>query len=157
MKTATEITILKDVLINKPFVADTAQLIISAIQEGEVNPLDLKLKVKAMESVLETIKPILDKAARDEAETYGAKSFERLGAKVEMFEAATKYDYSMCNDDEYKDLLLEQEKLKLKIKQREKFLQSIDGKMNIITDDGEGVTVFAPTKSSTSTLKITLQ
>ena len=154
----TEISILKDVLINKPFVADTSQIIISAIQQGEVNPLELKLKVKAMESVLETIKPILDKAARDEAETFGAKSFERLGAKVELFEAATKYDYSMCNDDEYKDLLVEQEKLKLKIKQREKFLQAIDGKMTLVVEGtGEVVTVFPPTKSSTSTIKITLQ
>jgi hypothetical protein len=154
----TEISILKDVLINKPFVADTAQLIISAIQQGEVNPLELKLKVKAMESVLETIKPILDKAARDEAETFGAKSFERLGAKVELFEAATKYDYSMCNDDEYKYLLVEQEKLKLKIKKREEFLKSIDGKMTLVIEGtGEVVTVFPPTKSSTSSLKITLQ
>ena len=154
----TEISILKDVLINKPFVADTSQIIISAIQQGEVNPLELKLKVKAMESVLETIKPILDKAARDEAETFGSKSFERLGAKVELFEAATKYDYSMCNDDEYKDLLVEQEKLKLKIKKREEFLKSIDGKMTLVIEGtGEVVTVFPPTKSSTSSLKITLQ
>lgn len=154
----TEISILKDVLINKPFVADTSQIIISAIQQGEVNPLELKLKVRAMESVLETIKPILDKAARDEAETFGAKSFERLGAKVELFEAATKYDYSMCNDDEYKDLLVEQEKLKLKIKKREEFLKSIDGKMTLVIEGtGEVVTVFPPTKSSTSSLKITLQ
>ena len=154
----TEISILKDVLINKPFVADTSQIIISAIQQGEVNPLELKLKVKAMESVLETIKPILDKAARDEAETFGAKSFERLGAKVELFEAATKYDYSMCNDDEYKYLLVEQEKLKLKIKKREEFLKSIDGKMTLVIEGtGEVVTVFPPTKSSTSSLKITLQ
>jgi hypothetical protein len=154
----TQIALLSGVEINKPYVADTSQSIIAAIQSGEVNPLDLKLQVKAIESVLETIKPILDKEARNEAEKFGAKSFDRLGAKVELFEAATKYDYSMCNDDEYKDLLVEQEKLKLKIKQREKFLQAIDGKMTLVVEGtGEVVTVFPPTKSSTSTIKITLQ
>jgi hypothetical protein len=154
----TQIALLSGVEINKPYVADTSQSIIAAIQSGEVNPLDLKLQVKAIESVLETIKPILDKEARNEAEKFGAKSFDRLGAKVELFEAATKYDYSMCNDDEYKDLLVEQEKLKLKIKKREEFLKSIDGKMTLVIEGtGEVVTVFPPTKSSTSTIKITLQ
>lgn len=146
----------KEVAIDKPFIANTAQSIISAINEGELNPIDLKLRLKAIESVIETIKPVLDKAARDEAEKYGAKSFERLGARIELIEAGTKYDYSNCNDDQYKDLIIELEKLKLKIKQREKFLQSIDGSMNIVTDHGEGVTVFAPIKTSTSTIKITL-
>lgn len=153
----TEIAILDSVQITKPFIADTSQSIISSIQNGEVNPLDLKLKVKAVESVLETIKPVLDQHARTEAEKYGAKTFEHLGASVELFEAGTKYDYSACNDEQYNELLAMQEVLKEKMKEREAFLKSIKGSMNIVNESGEAVTVFAPIKKSTSSLKITIK
>lgn len=129
--------------------------IINAINNGEVSALEIKMKQKYLETIFEATKIAVDKAARDEAETYGEKTFKKFGGEVSLIEAGTKYDYSQCNDEEYLDLLVELEAVKLKVKHRETFLKSIKGSMNIVTKHGEAVTVFPPIKTSTSTLKIT--
>lgn len=129
--------------------------IINAISSGEMSGLQFKMKQKMWESIFEACKIAVDKAARDEAETYGEKTFKKFGGEVSLIEAGTKYDYSQCNDEEYLDLLVELEAVKLKVKDRETFLKSIKGSMNIVTKHGEAVTVFPPIKTSTSTLKIT--
>lgn len=129
--------------------------IINAISSGEISGLQFKMKQKMWESIFEACKIAVDKAARDEAETYGEKKFKTFGGEVSLIEAGTKFDYSLCNDEEYVDLLAEFEAVKTKVKDRETFLKSIKGSINIVTKHGEAVTVFPPVKTSTSTIKIT--
>jgi len=136
-------------------IQSTANAMIQAVQSGEVSALEMKLKQKFIEAVIEQTKSVIDKAARDEAELYGEKKFTKFGGEVSLIEAGIKFDYSNCNDEVYNDLLTELEAIKAKIKDREAFLKSIKGSINIITDHGEAVTVFPPIKTSTSTLKIT--
>ena len=129
--------------------------IINAISSGEMSGLQFKMKQKMWESIFDACKIAVDKAAREEAETYGEKKFKTFGGEVTLIEAGTKYDYSQCNDEEYTILIARLEALKAKIKDRETLLKSIKGSMNIVTEDGEGATIYPPIKTSTSTIKIT--
>lgn len=136
-------------------IQSTANAMIEAVQSGEVSALEMKLKQKFIEAVIEQTKPVIDKAAREEAELYGEKKFNKFGGEVSLIEAGQKFDYTLCNYQKYFDAVANLEKAKEAVKECETFLKSIKGSMNIVTEDGEAVTVFPPIKTSTSTLKIT--
>ena len=129
--------------------------IINAISSGEMSGLQFKMKQKMWESIFDACKIAVDKAARDEAESYGEKKFKTYGGEVSLIEAGQKYDYSQCNYQKYFDAVAELEKAKEAVKECETLLKSIKGSMNIVTEDGEAVTIYPPIKTSTSTLKIT--
>ena len=69
---------------------------------GEYNPLDVELKLKAMEETIKQLRS--DEEIRafvlSEAEKYG-KSFEWRGAKMSIREVGVKYDYSSTGDSEW--------------------------------------------------------
>lgn len=134
--------------------AATANLV-DAVKDGTINPLHAKLKMKAIETVLKDAAAEIDSYARAEAETHGSKSFQVYGATVELIEAGAKYDFTNCGDPVYNELTKQAAEIAAQIKNREAFLKTVQGSMNIVTDDGEGVTVYPPVKSSTSTVKIT--
>lgn len=134
--------------------AATASLV-EAVKDGSLNPLHAKLKMKALETMLKEAASEIDSYAREEAEKHGGKSFECYGAKVDLIEAGVKYDFTNCGDPVYNELTKQAAEIAAQIKNREAFLKTVQGSMNIVTEDGEGVTVYPPVKSSTSTIKIT--
>lgn len=120
--------------------------LVRRVNDGEINPLDLKAQMKFIEKTLE----LIDKQTKDswmkEAVKYG-KSFEYKGWQVDEIEAGIKYDYSM--DVEWSEL-------KEKIKSRETFLKAIKEPLEIVnTTTGETTTIYPPIKKSTTTLKFT--
>lgn len=122
---------------------------------GEYNPLDVKLKLKAIE---ETVKQLQDddeirQFIMAEAEKYG-KSFEWRGAKMSIREVGVKYDYASSGDSEWALLDAEIKELTEKRKAREKFLQSIpeDGTVSPAT----GEVIYRPAKTSTTSIAVTL-
>ncbi len=126
------------------------------LTSGSINPLELKLYLKAMEKVAENIKETLDPLVRAEAEKYGSKSFMFRGATLELSEVGTKYDYSNCGDAEWDKLNADAEKILEKKKNREVFLRGIKGSLNIIDGDSVPCTIYPPVKKSTSSVKITI-
>lgn len=153
----TQIEILSSQTIDKTTAAEMAQLIISAIENGDVNALNLKIKIKAIENVIETIKPILDKEARSIAELEGAKSFTRLGSTVKLQETGVRYDYSLCGDPYHKYLSEKFDEAKANKEKREKYLKALDKPETIVDQhSGEIVTIYPPIKTSTSSVVITL-
>ena len=80
------------------------------------------------------------------------------GAKYQVKEAGTKYDYSQCNDPFYDELQAAAISADEKLKARAIFLQSLPTSGMIITDPltGETYTAYPPSKSSTTTVSITL-
>jgi hypothetical protein len=80
-----------------------------------------------------------------------------FGAVIDSVETGVKYDYQSTNCPEWErfdEMVKHYSELK---KQRETFLKSLKEPLNIITDDGEIVTINPPIKSSTTALKITLK
>ena len=131
--------------------------IISELESGRINPLDLLKQIKCFEKVIEQTKDTLSKMAREEAEKYGAKSFEYKGIKIELAEVGTKYDYSQCNDFVLAKVSEELSKLNESKKQRETFLKSLKEPISLVDEEsGDIIQVLPPIKSSTSSLKVTI-
>jgi len=125
------------------------------LENGVVNPLDLLKAQKCIEKTFDAVKPKLMGLALTEAEKYG-KSFEYKGIKIEQAEVGAKYDYSSCGHIDY-DLLCKQiDELLVKKKDYETMLKTLKDATNMISNDGETMTVYPPKKSSTSSLKVTL-
>lgn len=131
---------------------------VQEVKAGNVNALQLKAQLKCFEKVAEAI----DKETKFEQLTermkYKEKTIELYGAKIEVAEVGTKYDYSVCNDPCWNELNENIEKLAEAKKQRETFLKSISQPIGI-TDEftqGETVVINPPVKSSTTGLKFTI-
>ena len=130
-------------------VRTVADQLIELAEQG--NPLEVKLKLKAMSEAIDEACKKIDKMARDEAEKHGAKTFDFMGCSIGLIEAGTKYDFSNCGD-------IELEALAERIKKRKDIVKNIDGKMIMVNEStGESYEVLPPVKSSTSTIKITLK
>ena len=147
------------------FATDNAQRfefandIVNRVIIGEVDSINIHLQLKAMEEIIKTIQgnDVYKRILLEESEKYG-KSFDKYNAKFSIKETGVKYDYSQCNDSillelEEKALLLDNE-----IKERQAFLKAlpITG-IDIIDFNGEVLKVFPPSKSSTTSVAVTLK
>ena len=133
--------------------------IVQSCKEGEVNALNIHLQIKCMEDMISTIKEDAEykKLILEEAEKYG-KSFEYKNAKIEIKETGTKYNWSVCNDPSYVNILLKADEVDKEKKEREKFLKAIPEKgFETLTEEGEILTIYRPTKSSTTSIAVTLK
>lgn len=123
---------------------------------GDYNPLDVELKLKAMEETIKQLRS--DEEIRafvlSEAEKYG-KSFEWRGAKMSIREVGVKYDYAATGDSEWAILDAQIRELTEKKKAREKFLQSIPDGGTVNPDTAE--VVYRPAKTSTTSIAVTLR
>jgi hypothetical protein len=127
----------------------------SEILAGYENPLRIAKLLKAMEETIKSLRE--DKDVREiilsEAMKYSEKTIEAFGAEFQTKETGVKYDYSVCDDDEWKDLQEQQTRLAAKIKARETFLKSIKGDVY----DGNGVKLNPPVKTSTTLVTVILK
>jgi hypothetical protein len=132
------------------FVSD----LISRIEEGQADPIKVKLQVKKMEELVKAIQE--NKRFRellmDEAVKLG-KTFERYEAKFENRSAPAKFDFTACNDAEHTRLTASIEELKCRLKERESFLKSMPScGLDIVTDDGEVYKIYPPVKGAAGDL-----
>lgn len=93
---------------------------------------------------------------RDELAKNKGKFQTNSGAKIEAAEVGTKYDYSQCNDPILRDLNKTLAETNEAVKEREAFLKAVPEKGIEIRHDDELVTIYPPSKSSTSSYKLTL-
>lgn len=145
--------------------------IVSAIEEGAIDPLKVHIQIKAMEDIIFGITSTDEKknarnvefAKRyrsillESAQKYG-NSFDVHNAKFKVAEVGVKYDYSKCNDPVLDELYIQKKELDARVKEREKFLQNapISGTTIVNDDTGEATTVFPPSKRSTTSVTVTL-
>lgn len=122
---------------------------------GDYNPLDVELKLKAIEEITKQLRADDDIRAfvMKEAEKYG-KSFEWRGAKMSIREVGVKYDYASTGDSEWAILDSQIKELSEKKKAREKFLQAVPPAGTASPDTGE--VIYPPAKTSTTSIAVTL-
>ena len=125
------------------------------LENGEVNPLEIITMQKAIEKVFDAVKPTLSELARAEAEKHG-KSFDFKGAKIECVEVGTKYDFSECGHLDYDDLCEKINQLTEMKKNYETMIKTYKEPQDLVSIDGEVMTVYPPKKTSTSSIKVTL-
>jgi hypothetical protein len=134
-----------------------AEQITNNLLEGLADPLKVHLQVKCMEDLIKQItsNSVYKDLLVTEAAKFG-KSFEHHNAKFEIKETGVKYDYESCSDPILKDLEDELALLESKIKDRQSFLKSIKGTIEILIGD-ELVTLYPPVKTSTTSVTINLK
>jgi hypothetical protein len=133
-------------VLTKKELGDKAQVIINKVRGGEVNALDAFLAAKAMEKVSKTIQEAIKDESVTEAMKYSKDERLKFGAKFQVTEGRTMFDYEA--DDEYK-------RLKDALAFRKGLLdQAIQGKEKGLTisvpDTGE-VVLPPPVKGGTET------
>jgi len=159
--------------ISKKGIAKAAMNIYISIMEGNMSATDVAVMLKFVEETGKQLKELTDDDGKnsfvdlvreeieknsDDGKTYNSKH----GVKFELFEAATKLDYESCGDPIWNRLNKELETVKVKIKERESFLKTIRDSvtLNIADPDTaefhENVTIYPPSKTSTSTYKQTM-
>lgn len=135
--------------------------IIEQVHEGEQDPIKVHLQLKCAEDIIKQItsNDIFKGDLLDACDKQGGKSFMYQSAKFEKKEVGTKYDYSQCNDQVLVSLEAQHAELTEKLKQRQKFLQTVPIAGYIVTDEDSGETfkVFPPSKSSTTSVAVTLK
>lgn len=153
----TAISTLKNLPETKQQIDVFASQLENALNNGQIVPTDLLRFQKAMEKVFEKIKPTLTECAISEVEHYEKNAIIK-GSEFSIVEAGTKYDFSGCNDLEYKSLEFTLEKAKEALKQREMFLKAIKEPLQVIDESsGEVFTIYPPKKTSTTTVKVTFK
>jgi hypothetical protein len=134
-----------------------ASEVVRQLQDDEISALDVKIALKQMEVAIEQVKKVADRMAADEAAKYGEKSFVYKGAKIELAELASRYDFSKCG---YPQLTRMEDAIKSygeQSKSLQAWLKSLKGKTEYIDPEtGEVCEVYPPTKTSTTGIKITL-
>ena len=91
-----------------------ANLVITeTLSGGYIDPIDLDLRLKAIEETIKMIRknPELKKYTIEEAEKFGQKTFETRGSKITVSQRTT-YDYKNCKDEVWNGMKLEEKQLK---------------------------------------------
>lgn len=155
---STEIEKLKSFPTTKNEIASFAERLNEALDSGELGALETLLRFKAIEKILEQAKPMLDKMVLNEAAKYPEKTIELFGVKFLKKNGPAQWDYTNCNDGQYKLLKQYQAEYNKKVKEREEFLQAMTEPMTALDEDtGEIVKIFPASKSQKELVQVNFQ
>lgn len=143
--------------------------IVSKMVDEQVDPLKIHLQVKAMEDIITGLTSRDEKKNKnfayavtyqnlllEAAEKHG-KKFQLHNAEFSIKEVGTSYDFSKCEDIELIELLKDQDILKEKIKAKQDFLKTVPlSGLEILIGD-ELVKVYPPSKTSTTSVAVSLK
>ena len=124
---------------------------LSLIEQGALNPLDVKILIKRLSKSLDEIEEQVCKMALAEAEKYGSKTFQYKSAEIEICELGTKYDYTNCNSHKWNKMNTAIKDLTNSKTELEKLLKTIK---DPIADPETGELIYPAIKTSTTGLKI---
>ena len=133
--------------------------LVEQIESGSIDPLKVHLHIKCMEDIIKQLNDntIYKKSLVDAAEKYGQKSFQFMNSKIEIKEVGTKYDFSQCADPVYQQFEQMADSAKDSLKKRGDFLKTVPIEGLELKIDDEVVTVYPPSKSSTTSIAVTLK
>jgi len=150
------ITIINDLPVDYVSIGNLVYEAKRMILSGDYSPLDIEIRLKAMEELVKQLRGDADVKAAviAEAEKYG-KSFEYKGVKVQIREGGVKYDYSATGDSEWAILDAKSKEIAEAKKAREKFLQAVPASGTVSPETGEHI--YPPAKTSQTTVAVTLR
>jgi hypothetical protein len=135
-----------------------ANAIIETVLNGNINPLDLPVKKKCIEMALDQAmkNEKVQEVLIEEIRKHG-KHADHFGAKLEVIEAGTKYHFDKCNDPDLRALEAEAAIINAKATARKELLKKLSPEGETILKDDEVIQIYPPTKTSTTTIKITMK
>lgn len=124
--------------------------VVTELEGGVIDPLELRRNIKAIEIALEAIKEKARDIFVDEAQKYG-KEFSYAGADFKVGEYGIKYNYKGTGDPVWA-------KLSEMLKQREEYLRSMK-EVDYWTDEetGEIYKITPPVKTSTTSVSVNIK
>lgn len=132
--------------------------LIEAVKSGELDPLTVRIQIKAIEMVLERVNRETTQNQLTAAAKYPEQKFEFLGASIQKAEHGTKYDYAGCGDTIYEELAKVANKANEALKVRCEFLKALKEPLRIVDEStGEIVLIHPPVKTSTSGLNVSIK
>lgn len=137
---------------------ETVDSLVTQVIGGEVDAVETFIKAKAL---YETLGAFLKNSGVvettiSECEKNGHEGALYNGARMIVAEAGVRYDFSSCNDPKWNDLAAQKATIEAQLKERETFLRAIPGSQTIVNEEtGEVATVYPPTKTSSTTVKVT--
>lgn len=133
--------------------------LVVGVQEGSIDPLQLLVKLKFAQSIIEdTIESIQPHCVDEASKYHKGEDIKLLGAELKVKEAGTKYDYSGCGDKVYEQYDLTIKQNKEAMKGRENFLKSLKKTETLVDEDtGEVYTIHPPVKKSSTIVQVTIK
>ena len=124
------------------------------------NALPAAEALSAMENFVKEVKgnkQYID-FVRDEIAKHGKSANTGSGTKIELAEVGTKYDFSKCEDPKIIELENKINYLDSELADRKDFLKTVPLSGLLVTDENTGETykVYPPSKTSTSSYKVTI-
>ena len=135
-------------------IAVFAHQLIRSVKEGNTNPLELHVALKALELLSKEVREQIEENTLIEASKYAEKKFDAYGAIVERGEVGTTYNYETSGDSEWEWLDSQVKTFTERKKERETFLRAIKEPMQIVNADGVSETVKPPVKRSKEGIKV---
>lgn len=140
---------------NTQQIARFSKLLIEDVQNGNVNPLELLVMLRALERVSETVLDAIQSNIDKAKDNYSERQFNILGATVEKSEIAVRYKYETAKDIEWERRKSAVDAAMSLLKEREEFLRTLREPMTAVdTDSGEVFTISPPLKTSKSGVKV---
>jgi hypothetical protein len=128
--------------------------IINAVHNGEENPLNVLLQIRAMEKAFKTIYEQIKDNVNTEADKYPGVEFTFRGNQLVKGDVKTEYDYTVCNDTVWEQLKVDADAAKTKLDDRQSFLKALKDPIDIMDPmTGELVTVRPPLKKTVQGVK----
>lgn len=129
-----------------------SDMIIQQVESGEANPIEVALQLKVLEELVKETREKLNEYTLAELQKHPQSKSSIHGAKIETAETGVKYDYS--GDSAWAELKARNELSATMLKQREDILKKIPAGFSLVDENGEAA--IGPTKTSTTSYKITL-
>ena len=143
-------------LLNTKSAAEMAEMAVSAVVNGDIDPIKAHINVSRMEAAIKLYKDNEEvrRITLDELAKYG-KTTTFGDCKLEEAETGVRYDYSRCGDSKLAELYDRMEKLKAEIKSREDMLKSLQPGEAV--DPNTGEFMYPPARSSKTTIRTTFK
>jgi hypothetical protein len=128
--------------------------IVRSVKDGQENPLNVMLQIRAMEKAFKVIMDQIKDEVVTEADKYPGTTFKFRGVDLAKGDVSTSYDYTICGDTEWERRKVDADSAKEKLSEREAFLKALKEPVTIVDEmTGEVVTVRPPLKKSVAGVK----
>lgn len=136
--------------------AEMAEMAISAVVNGDIDPIKAHISVSRMEAAIKLYKDNEDvrRITLDELDKYG-KAATFGDCRLEKAETGVRYDYSGCGDSKLEAMYETLEALKADIKAREDMLKHLQPQGAADPETGE--IMYPPARSSKTAIKTTFK
>lgn len=146
---------LKIMPVTKDQVVMFSKQLIQGVKNGEINPLELLVMLRALEKTAELVLESIDPEIQRAKDKYSEREFKVLGATLEKAEVGTKYAYNRTGDTEWERRHAAVESAKSLLSERESFLRALKEPITLVSEEtGEITSIRPPLKSSKSSVKV---